>query len=265
MFFFKKSTHKTKYYIALCANIIYFGVFLFAIFIQLIRFPSKLSTKDLLLINVLMVLSARIVLFLLSSYELTCTYYNDKQSSLLQYKKAAHIAEVISTVLAIIIQVIAVAHVAKGDLEIVSDKKSTIHIKGAVDFVSILIKLLIASPLLIYFYYNRMKENQYPTQQKKIKYLFYLSITSLVISYIAFIGKIINVLEQTQSFSLFNTENYSNNGPTNFPLGPIIRISCIAASIIILSIIFGIESSISSVLSDTTTHSQYQSLEQSGG
>ncbi|WP_226988389.1 hypothetical protein [Ehrlichia chaffeensis] len=205
-----------------------------------------------------MVLSARIMLCLLSSYELTCTHYTNDNDSLLYYKKAAYAAEVISTIIAIIIQVIAVSQVAAGNLEIVSSKKTTIHTKGAVDFACILIKLLIASPLLVYFNYRRMKDDKCAAYKKDAEILFYLSITSLVISFIAFIGKIINVLEQTQSFALFNTENHSNNGPTNFPLGPIIRISCIAASIIILTVILSIESSISSKMSDTTI--EYQGL-----
>ncbi|WP_052349291.1 hypothetical protein [Ehrlichia japonica] len=260
MFFFKKATHKTKFYIALCANVIYFGVFLFAIFIQLIRFPSKLSVKDLLLINLLMVLSARIMLCLLSYYELACTHYTDDKNSLMKYKKVAHTTEAISTTIAIIIQVIAIYQVAAGNLEIVSSKKTAIHTKGAVDFACILIKLLIVSPLLIYFNYHRMNKNKHITHTKNMEYLFYLSLVSLVISFIAFAGKIINVLEQTQYFTLFDTENHSNNGPNNFPLGPIIRISCIAASIILFTIMFSIESSINSTLSDTEIQYEHKTL-----
>ena len=261
MFFLKKATHKTKFYIALCANVIYFGVFLFAIFIQLIRFPSKLSVKHLLLINLLMVLSARIMLCLLSHYELACTHHTNDKNSLMKYKKAAHTTEAISTIIAIIIQVIAIYQVTAGNLDIVSSKKTAIHTKGAVDFVCIMIKLLIASPMLIYFNYHRMNRSKHITHKKNMEYLFYLSIASLVISFIAFIGKIINVLEQTQYFSLFNTENHSNNGPNNFPLGPIIRMSCIVASIILFTIMFSIESSINkSTLSDAKIQHSYKIL-----
>ena len=245
-----KSKYKIKYCLAFSANVIYFSVFLFAIFIQLFRLPSPLSAKDLLLINVLMVLSARITLFLLALHELNCTNSNTDKNSLTKYKKIAHVAELVSTTIAIVIQAIAITNVAMGNLEIVATNKSVIHTKGAVDFACILIKLLITSPLLIYFHYHKTKENKDISKKNKLDTLFYLSIAILVINFIAFTGKIINVLEQTQSFALFNTKNYSNNGPNNFPLGPIIRISCIIASIITLAIMLNIESSINSGLSD---------------
>ena len=247
-----KEKHKIKYCLAFSANIIYFSVFLFSIFIQLFRIQSQLSAKDLLLINVLMVLSARSTLFLLALHELNCTNSNADKDSLTKYKKAAYVAESVSTIIALIIQTVAVIKVAMGNLEIVATNKSVIHTKGAVDFACIIIKLLISSPLLIYFHYNKAKINKDANKKNKLDTLLYLSITTLVINLIAFIGKIINVLEQTQSFALFNTENYSNNGPNNFPLGPIIRILCITLTIIILTIMLKIESSISSDLSDVT-------------
>ena len=263
MFFSKKATYKTKHYMALCANVIYFGVFLFAIFIQLIRFPSKLSAKDLLLINLLMVLSARIILYVLSYHELVCTHHTDNKNSLMKYKKVAHTAEVLSTTIAIIIQIIAIHQVAVGNLEIVSSNKTAIHTKGAVDFACILIKLLIVSPLLIYFNYHRMKQNKHITQKKHLVCLFSLSIVSLVIGLIAFVGKIINVLEQTRFFSLFDTENHHNNGPINFPLGPLIRISCIAISILLTITILKIELSTNLALSDIEIQDQQKILNNS--
>ena len=251
-----KLKQQIKYSLAFSANVIYFNVFLFAIFIQLVRIPSSLSTKDLLLINVLMVLSARALLLLLAIHELICTT-NTKKNSSTKYKKIAYSAEVVSAIAAVIIQVIAVTNVAMNNLEIVATNKSIIHTKGAVDFTCILIRLLITSPLLIYVYYNQRKTNYYIKNKNKIDILFFLSVSTLVINLIAFIGKIINVLEQTQSFALFNTKNYTNNGPTNFPLGPIIRILCITTNIIILTIMLNIESSINS----DVTEVKYQKLE----
>ncbi|GAT75244.1 hypothetical protein FDZ58_02150 [Ehrlichia ruminantium] len=249
-----KSKHSIKYFIALCANVTYFSVFLFAIFIQLINIPSKLSARDLLLINVLMVLLARIALFSLALYELKSTYSKIQDNSLEKYKKVAYTAELISTIVAIIIQVVAINNIILGDVEIVSTNKSVIHTKGAVDFTCILIKLLISAPLLMYFNYRRMKDPNMNDHKGKLKTLFYLSIAIFITNFIAFVGKIINVLEQTQSFSLFNIQGKNNNGPDNFPLGPMIRILCIVVSIIILTITFTIESFISSTLNECAAY-----------
>ena len=187
-------------------------------------------------------------------HELRSAYSNTKENSLIKYKKLAYTTELISTIIALVIQAIAINKIVFGNVEIVSTTKSVIHTKGAVDFTCILIKLLISAPLLMYFNYRRMKDSNMCDYKNKLKTLFYLSVSVFIINLIAFTGKIINVLEQTQSFSLFSMQNNSNNGPDNFPLGPIIRILCTVASIVILTIIFSIESSINSDLNECITH-----------